>query len=124
MLRLPTDQLRELRDAFRVHKPIEKSDDAIEERLAEELRSAGRLIEVVEHELEKRGANKRELEAAESMIEEVAKVIEAKDDCDAIDRVSDDMKRRLLRRSMDGRGTKCDNRSGVPNGSRIRRRNP
>lgn len=108
--RLSVSQLEDLRSAFSIRQPTARSDDAIDQRLAEELRSAKRLIESLEDELFRRGQSDKRLEAAEDIIEDVASVVEAENDCDAIAGTSDDFKRRVLRRSIDGKGTRCDNR--------------
>lgn len=121
---LPRAQFEAIRDAIFKKAELEKSDDAIDLRLAEELKSAKRLVESVQDEVGHGSDQAKRLDAAEDLIEDIAEIIEAKDDCEAIAQSDDDLKRRLLRRSIDGHGTKCDNRGGgeMP-GSRIRRRN-
>lgn len=119
---LPRAQFEAIRDSLYKKAEIEKSDDLIDQRIAEELRSAKRLVESVQEELNQQSAQAKRLDAAEDLIEEIADIVEAQDDCEAISQSDDDLKRRLLRRSIDGVGTRCDNQSDSrERGSRIRR---
>ena len=100
--------MRVLRESFSSKPEIEKTDDIVKLRLAEELRLVSRMLEMVESRVAPDAA--REIERAEDAIEDVADIVEADDPCDAIETVDPDLARRITRRSLGGEAGPCDNR--------------
>ena len=99
---MSAERLRKLKE--QLARP-ERTDDVLDQRLAEELAYTKRLLELAEHELRRRGAPATvvgSLSEAETVIEDVAGVVEAKDRCAGVEQTSPAVKRRLLRGGMDG----------------------
>ncbi len=120
--RIPQEELEAIRGRYTVPEPVEKTSDAIDLRLAEELQTAKRMVESVKAELDRRSSQHDVLDRADDLIEDVAEIIEAANECEAIEKTDPDLRRRLTRRSLDGAGTRCDNHPSTPDGSRIRRK--
>ena len=119
--RIPQEELEAIRGRYTLPEPVEKTSDTIDQRLAEELQSAKRMVEAVKNELDRRSAKFAVLDEADDLVEDVANIIEAADECEAISKTDPDLRRRLTRRSLNGDGTRCDDRGEASNGSRIRR---
>ncbi len=109
---LAKDQLAALRQAFTRHPALEKTDDAMDLRVAEELRLVERMLEMVEARVADPAA-KKSLQQSEDMIEDLATIVEADDPCEALSRVDPDLGRRLTRRSLNGEAGPCDNRKPI-----------
>ncbi len=105
---LARDQLEVLRQSFSAKPNVEKTDDVLSLRLAEELRLVSRMLELVENRVSPAAA--KEIETAEDAIDDLADIVEAEDPCDALENVGSDLARRITRRSLDGSGGPCDNR--------------
>ena len=120
--RIPQEELEAVRGRYIAPEPVERTSDTIDQRLAEELHTAKRMVEAVKDELDRRSAQYNNLDEADDLIEDIAKIIDAADDCEAIGKTDPDLRRRLTRRSLDGKGTRCDNQAGMADGSRIRRK--
>ena len=105
---LAREQLQALRESFKSKAPVEKTDDVLKQRLAEELRLVRRMIDLVEEQLQ--GAAARQLRDSEEAIEDIADVVDADDPCEAIENIGPDLGRRLTRRSLSGDAGPCDNR--------------
>lgn len=77
------------------------TDDPLDQRLAEELDYAQRLLSAVELELKQRGPAlihlARYVTEAKTVVGDVARVVVARDRCDGVAQASADLKRRLLR---------------------------
>ncbi|WP_336986099.1 hypothetical protein [Altererythrobacter aquiaggeris] len=117
---LPAQQLSAMREFFR--KPdLERTDDVIEQRLSEDLEGVKRMLENLDHELNGRADLCRQLDHAGDAIEDIADIVGAADKCEAIGQSDDEMKRRILRRSLDGSGMPCDNQTSSDVGSKIRK---
>ncbi|RDC60581.1 hypothetical protein HME9302_01793 [Alteripontixanthobacter maritimus] len=112
MERLAQTHLQALRESFRPQIVVEKSQDVMEHRLAEELRLVARMLDLVEQELRDKGNTRGadEIQRSEDAIEDLAEMVEADDRCDALENIDSDRARRLTRRSFDGTGGPCDNR--------------
>lgn len=88
----------------------ERTDDPLDQRLAEELAYTHRLLEMAEAELRRRGAPPGvlgNLTEAEAVVEDVAGIVEAKDRCQGVERASPAVKRRLLRNPIEGEKPIC-----------------
>lgn len=109
---MAVQQLDALRQVFAQHPALGKTDDVLDLRLAEELRLVERMLELVEAQVNSPAA-KKSLQQSADMLDDVAKIIEAGDGCEAIGRVDEDMGRRLTRRSMDDTAGPCDNRRPI-----------
>lgn len=99
---MSAERLQKLKD--QLARP-ERTDDVLDQRLAEELAYTRRLLDVAEHELKRRGAPAgvvSSIAEAETVIEDIAGVVEAKDRCEGVEAASPAVKRRLLRGAMDG----------------------
>lgn len=107
---LAVDQIAALRDTLKRYAPRRKSDDVLNQRLAEELRLVQRMLEFLEADASKRGdrAGAKQLERAEEVIEDIADVVEADDRCEAMGDIAEDMARRLKRRSIEGGDGPCN----------------
>jgi hypothetical protein len=108
--RMKVDHLASMKAKLTV-RPLEKTDDLLSKRVSEELVYAGRLLETVETELAQRGTGKQtiaRLEETGQMLTDLSNIVDAKDRCAGIERVEvPDMKRRLLRRGVDGGSRVC-----------------
>jgi hypothetical protein len=127
MARLTQDQLADLKT--QLSKPaLEKTDDELSRRIAQEVDYSRRLLEQVEAELRRRngliadsGATLRRVEEAEEILEDLAAIVDAKNRCEAIKRARPGgVQARLLRRSIDGTGAVCDDKPDRERG-RLRR---
>ena len=91
--------------------PIAKTEDVLSQRVAEELAYTQRLLEIVEAELARRGVGGpavARVEEAEQLLGDLSQVMEARDRCEGVGRVATpDLKRRLLRRGLDGKAPPC-----------------
>ena len=88
----------------------ERTHDVLDQRLAEELAYTQRLLETAEHELKRRGAPAgvvNGIAEAETVIEDIAGVVEAKDRCAGVEVASPAVKRRLARGAIDGDRPVC-----------------
>ena len=74
-----------------------RTDDPLDRRLAEELAYARRLLEQTEAELKRRGLGTAAVAEAETVIGDVAQVVEAKDRCEGVAMASAPVRRRLTR---------------------------
>ncbi len=111
---LTRDQLVVLRERL-APRPLEKTDDELSLRLAEEIDYSRRILEHVEGELGRRQKDPRavdramqQIDEAESILDDVADIVEAKNRCEAVQNSkSAPVKRRLLRKPFDGRPDVC-----------------
>lgn len=95
--------------------PIEKSENQLSLRLAQELDYSRRLLEQVEGELRERncsGPMDRQIlgqvQAAEEIIQNVSTIVDAKNRCEAVQRSeSPEIRKRLLRKNVDGSDAVC-----------------
>ena len=93
------DELHALR--AKLARP-EPTDNLLDRRLAEELTYTQRLLEMAEGELKRRGGSAgviAQLHEAETVVEDVAGVVEAKDRCAGVERASPEVRRRLTRKA-------------------------
>lgn len=92
---------------------LEQTDDLLNQRVAEELDYTRRLLESVEAELVRRGIAAptiARVEEAEQMLTDLSSIVDAKDRCAGVQRAATpNLKKRLLRRGLDGKATVCDN---------------
>ncbi|MGB7408163.1 MAG: hypothetical protein WA908_06620 [Pontixanthobacter sp.] len=114
LLDLPKEHLLDLRKQYRALAPSKHTSDVIDLRLSEELETAERTLENVEQQLD--GATpksqlKKQVDIAEKLVGDVADIVGADDRCEEIANADPDLKRRLLRRTMDGGAVPCDNRA-------------
>jgi hypothetical protein len=90
---------------------LEKTDDLLSQRVSEELNYAGRLLEAVEADLTKRGVRGPIVDLigeTEQMLSDLSGVVDAKDRCAGIERIeAPNMKRRMMRRDLNGKGLVC-----------------
>ncbi len=96
-----------------VRAPLPKTDNVIDQRVAEEMHVARRELEQVESQLTgqaRQAAASRTLGEVDDLLEDLAEVVAAKDQCEGVARAAPELKRRLLRRSLDGKPAPCDNR--------------
>ena len=91
--------------------PLEKTEDLLSQRVSEELDYAGRVLEGIENELSKGGVGGSviaRLEETEQILSDLSNIVDAKDRCKGVERVgAPEMKRRLLRRGIDGKSSVC-----------------
>ena len=106
---LARQQLDALRKAFGGRYQGTKSDNLLDQRLAEEMRLVQRMLEMVENAMRQRqqydAANA--IERAEDAIEDIADVVEAGDRCAAIGTIDPAIARRLNRAGLDDNGKPC-----------------
>ena len=111
---LEVEHLHALRDHYRARAPLPPSDNVLDQRVAEEIDTVKRQLELVEGELKRRGGGTGpladRLARAEDTLESLAEIVGADDKCEGVARADDELKRRLNRRSVDGRPSPCENR--------------
>ena len=114
MERLTENQLADLKT--RLSRPsVERTDDELSRRIAQEVDYSRRLLEQVEMELRRRhglladpGATLRRVEEAEAILEDVSTIVDAKNRCEAIRQTkSGGVQARLLRRGVGGSADIC-----------------
>ena len=107
---LARDQIAALKQTLAQRIPVRKSRQLMDHRLAEELRLAARVLDLLEKDARRRGDRDAEkvLSHVEEAVDDVAEIIEAEDRCEALEKVDADMARRIRRRSLDGDGSPCD----------------
>jgi hypothetical protein len=110
MAQAMVDNLTAMKSASSI-PPLEKTDDLLNQRVAQELDYAGRLLETVEKDLAKRGVRGPIVDLigeTEQMLNDLSGVVDAKDRCAGIERIeAPNMKRRLLRRDLGGQSLVC-----------------
>ncbi len=105
------NDLLALQESFAKPK-LKKSDDPVDQRVAEELDFAKRLLEIVESEIEARGvpaSTVKKLEKVEDMLEDLSDIVEAEDKCEGVKAAkSEDLSRRMQRKDLFGENPICD----------------
>ena len=108
--RIAVSHLERLKSLYSRPLP-EATDDLLDLRIAEELDHVKRMLEMIEAEVGRRVPNAAApLASAETIIGDLAAIVQAKDRCEALAGTTPDLKRRLSRRTDDGATTVCDNR--------------
>ena len=106
--RMTADQLTQLRALYNRPSPA-RTDDVLDQRIAEELQHVKRMLELVEREVARRvpGVVPR-LDTAEAVIGDIATIVESKNRCEGLAEAAPDLKRRLRRPTPEGGKGVCD----------------
>lgn len=109
---LKVEHLQALREHYRARAPLKPSNNVLDKRVAEEMEMAARQLELVEAELKRRGnpVLADQLDRVEHRLADLARIVGADDKCEGVARAEADLKRRLNRRTPDGRTSFCEKR--------------